>query len=62
MFAVIVGNVGIVYEGKSKRDANVTFREYAKMSADGYGRVGGEPVVLMKDGEPLKSRDGDNRE
>jgi hypothetical protein len=54
-YSVIVGNVGTVHTGASKRKAAGIFREYVKASKLGSGRMGGEPVTLTDtDGEPIR--------
>lgn len=62
MFAVIVGNVGIVYEGKDENEATTTYREYVQQSDSGHGRAGGEPVAILKDGDLFLYRYGIVRE
>jgi len=51
-YDVLVGNVGRVHSGKSRKKALEHFKEYRKQSRSGYGRAGGEDVVLLVDGEP----------
>jgi hypothetical protein len=51
---VIVGNVGTVYYGPSRRDAYATFNTYRNDSARGIGRAAGEPVTLMRDDQPFR--------
>jgi len=50
-YEVVVGNVGRVYNGTSKREADKVYHDYCKMSRSGYGRAGGEEVGLFVDGE-----------
>jgi len=57
-YEVIVGNLGRVYAGKSRLDANLMFREYRKKSDRGYGRVAGEAVTMFRDGEPVREHRG----
>lgn len=61
-YAVTVGNIGTVYEGKNSREAAETFDEYRAQSQDNYGRAAGEPVTLWKDGEPWREYEGTNTE
>lgn len=49
---VIVGNVGCVYSGPDETEARNAFDNYTTASDLGKGRVAGEDVTLMKDGEP----------
>lgn len=51
---VIVGNVGTVYDGPSRRDAYATFNTYRNDSARGIGRAAGEPVTLLRDGDVFR--------
>ena len=52
-YSVIVGNIGYVHEGTNPVAARKEFGEYRTLSKQGYGRAAGEPVTLMKDGEPV---------
>lgn len=49
-FTVIVGNIGIVYNGTDRKVANSTFNEYKEQSKTGYGRASCEVVVLLQEG------------
>jgi hypothetical protein len=51
MFEVVVGNVGTVYSGDNKEEAERKFDAYMNLSMSGYGRVAYETVTLMQDGE-----------
>ncbi len=53
-YQVIVGNIGTVYDGDNGFDARRTFMSYVKDSGAKYGRASGEPVTLMRDGEPVE--------
>jgi hypothetical protein len=53
-YEIIVGNIGSVYSGPSKREANRAFREYVDQSKSGYGRASGEEVTMFCDGETVK--------
>jgi hypothetical protein len=52
-YQVIVGNVGTTYDGPSRILATAGYGEYKRQSQQGYGRVAGESVTLMRDGEPM---------
>jgi hypothetical protein len=54
MYEVYVGNIGSVYLGANKREAEKKYRFYVKDSKTGLGRSGSEPVTLMCDGEIAK--------
>jgi len=58
MYNVIVSNIGVVYEGRSRKLANETFELYKDLSTDGYGRAGGEDVTLFIAGEIEKNHWG----
>jgi len=49
---VIVGNIGTVVSTDQMGIALVTYAAYRKQSQNNHGRAAGEPVTLMKDGEP----------
>ena len=53
-YTVIVGNLGTVYVGSNLVGAKEAFREYKNQSKNKYGRVAGESVVMMKNGELKK--------
>jgi hypothetical protein len=55
VYQVVVGNAGQVHEGHVLEVANDVFTEYLQQSRLGRGRVAGEPVYLMKDGELVLS-------
>jgi hypothetical protein len=44
---VVVGNIGTVYDGPSRTDANRKFREYVKQSKETGCRASGEQVTLF---------------
>ena len=46
-YTLIVGNVGSVAESDHLEVMVPLFDEYVRMSVAGYGRVAGEPVVLL---------------
>ena len=57
---VIVGNVGTVYLGFSILRGYREFKECVLLSKENYGRMGGEPVILMVDGEIEDEHEGSN--
>lgn len=57
-YQVIVGNIGTVYGGTDKEDAESNFNVYVEQSKSRSGRVGGEQVTLLKDGELAKEYTG----
>jgi len=50
-FELIVGNIGTVYTGRNKREANRLFRHYQELSESNTGRAGKETVTLFADNE-----------
>lgn len=46
-YQVIVGNLGTVYSGPSRRMAQTTYAVYVKGSKKGYCRYWKEPVTLI---------------
>lgn len=50
-FELTVGNVGTVYTGRNRREANRLFRHYQDLSQSNAGRAGGETVTLLEDNE-----------
>jgi hypothetical protein len=50
-YEVIVGNIGTVYSGTDKAEADRQFDTYVQASQAGCGRAGDEPVTMMKDGD-----------
>lgn len=53
IWTVIVSNVGLVYTGNMGQ-AKRYFAEYVTQAKYEGGRMGGESVTLMKDGEPFE--------
>ena len=45
-YHVIVGNIGIVYDGDNLETAIAQFNEYTQLSIEGYGRAAHEEVGL----------------
>lgn len=56
-YEVIISNVGRVYDGHSKIEANATYRSYCFDSRTGYGRAAGEIVDFYMNGEVEKTFD-----
>ena len=54
-FTVVVGNVGTVYHGQSKKDAKRTYADYVRISKSGNGRAAHESVTMMNATEILES-------
>jgi len=50
-FEVVVGNVGIVYSGNNYMQAQCKYDRYVRASKRGDGRVAGESVTLMHNGD-----------
>lgn len=50
-YEVIVGNVGTVYYGASRRAADRSFSDYVRQSKHAMGRADGESVTLIADNE-----------
>jgi hypothetical protein len=51
-YQVIVGNIGMVYDGNNPVEASRTYGEYKSQSESGVGRAGCEDVTLLENGEP----------
>ena len=51
MWTVVVGNLGVVYDGPNGFTARQKYVEYVKLSKSGYGRVAYEAVQLLYDDE-----------
>lgn len=56
---VVVGNLGVVYEDYNLFWANSYFNTYVGQSRRGEGRVAGENVTLLCDGEIMKEHIGE---
>ena len=56
-FQVIVGNIGTVYDGTSRTQADCDFETYVNFSRTGYGRAAGEPVYLFFHGDPIREHE-----
>ena len=52
VYEVIVGNIGSVYQGRSRTTALATYESYVEISKEHVGaRCYGEDVTLLFDGE-----------
>ena len=51
-YQIIVGNLGMVVDTQIYSYAISSFNDYRAMSQSGKGRVGGESVTLIVNGEP----------
>lgn len=49
-YVVIVSNIGTVYNGRNKRDANKSFVESKRMIAANYGQWACECVTMLFNG------------
>lgn len=59
-YTVVVGNVGNVYSGKSKKEAAGVFEDYKNLSKMKSGRASGEDVSMFEDDELIASHDAVN--
>lgn len=57
-YQVVVGNLGVVYDGTNGFKALQEYCSYVGLSKKNYGRVAGEPVTALKDGEIYKEYPG----
>jgi len=48
-FRVIVGNIGTVYDGPSRKEAGQHYREFVSQSKSDCGRAGGETVTMFRE-------------
>jgi hypothetical protein len=51
-YVVVVGNIGNI-PCEDRKEAKETYDSYVLQSKTKKGRAGGEPVTLLKDGEPI---------
>jgi hypothetical protein len=51
MHEIIVGNIGIVYQGDEFREAHKWYSAYLLKSMQGVGRAAGEPLTWLQNGE-----------
>lgn len=61
-YEVIVSNEGTVYSGDDIEKATKVYNDYVEDSKLGVGRIGGEDVTLMEDGEPIEEYFGNQSE
>lgn len=47
-FEVVCGNIGSVYNGDDKTEADRIFDTYVEQSNSGVGRAGGEDVTMFR--------------
>ena len=52
-YEVIVGNIGRVYRGEDKNEAQTLYQHYLTQSEAQHGRAAGEDVSLFENGEPI---------
>ena len=48
---IIVGNIGTVYSGNYRHEAQKLYDIYVNMSQSGYGKASNEPVTWITDGD-----------
>jgi len=58
-YQVIVGNIGIVYDGSDPSMARLNYEEYKNQSIMEYGRVANESVILIKNNEIIEEHFSD---
>lgn len=58
-YEVIVGNVGVIYSGDKKHEADHHYNDAVHRSWNHVGRMSGEPVTLMTNGHPTDEYLGD---
>jgi hypothetical protein len=61
-YRLVVGRVGIVYDGKSKSEARRRFRLFIIQSRTAGSRYAGEPVTLFKNYVVIKEYNPPDRE
>jgi hypothetical protein len=57
-YEVIVSNIGTVYSGMDKAQAEREYAECVELSQGEFGRISGESVTLMRNHEPIKEHHG----
>jgi len=57
-YQIVVGNIGTVYYGSNRAQAEHTYKEYVSQSKSNYGRAGGETVTMLKHGEIVREHVG----
>jgi hypothetical protein len=57
-YEVVVGNIGTVYKGASKKQAWKDYEDYIKQSKSERGRASGEDVTILLDGEIFRTNTG----
>ena len=61
-YEVVVGNVGMVYNGKSKHEAWLVYMDYVGRAVLGIGRAAGEEVTLLKNGKVVMEHNGEGEQ
>jgi len=59
-YEVIAGNVGTIYLGDEPLVARRAYLDAVWLSTHEKGRMAGESVYLMKNGEPISEHEGTN--
>ena len=54
MFEVAIGNIGVTYRGHREDVARLVYDDYVSQSKGKYGRVAGENVTLIEDGDIIQ--------
>lgn len=54
MYEVLVSNIGLVAHGDNAFNANTVYNTYVGQSKRGMGRVAGENVTMLRNGEIVK--------
>ena len=57
-YQVLVGNIGSVYSGPDRGEAEEVYFHYEDLSDEGVGRAAGETVTMLGNGEVICSTDG----
>lgn len=53
-YQVIVGNIGTICDTNDKSEAAMEYEICVSQSKSSVGRIGGEDVTMMSDGEPTQ--------
>ena len=61
-YEVIAGNIGTVYRGPDEREATKVYDVYATDAMQGYGRVGYEPVYLLRGDDVIAKYAGEEED
>jgi len=60
-YRVVVGNVGTVYSGFNRKEAEDAFNSYVEDSEENFGRAAGEDVALFEDDEIIAEHIAEER-